>query len=146
VKGKLVNPFGDKYPLMFVSAAEAGWPDVKFGPQVEKLAPQWLVKYLTAKRIVEAELMSSTDRIRPVIFRPSLIWNWKKLDVLPVIPVFNIASAAGLPFVDKTVRVETLADAIMASLEDPNVSGVQRYMQMEQLSANFDATSAKTLV
>ena len=24
-------------------------------------------------------------------YRPSLIWSWDKLDVLPVIPVFNIA-------------------------------------------------------
>eukprot|EP00966_Prymnesium_polylepis_P040774 946182-Prymnesium_polylepis.1 len=46
---------------------------------------------------------SSADKIRPVIIRPSLIWNWAKLDVLPVIPVFNIANALGIPFVDKTV-------------------------------------------
>lgn len=38
-----------------------------------------------------------------VIYRPSLIWNWSKLDVLPIIPFFNLASALGVPFVDKTV-------------------------------------------
>jgi len=70
-----------------------------------------------------------------VIVRPSLIWSWDKLDVLPVIPVFNIANAIGVPFVDKTVRVETLADAIVAGLEDESVSGVQRYMKMEELAA-----------
>merc|ERR1711871_504093 len=95
VKSKFSNPFAsEKFPLMFVSAAEAGWPEVAGGPQVEEyLAPEWLVKYLAAKRAVESALMSSTDKIRPAIFRPSLIWNWRKLDVLPVIPVFNIASA-----------------------------------------------------
>ncbi len=57
-----------------------------------------------------------------------------KFDVLPVIPVFNVASAVGVPFVDKTVRVETLADAIVKGIEDERVEGVQRYMQMEELA------------
>merc|ERR1711918_179771 len=99
----------------------------------DEAAPEWLQRYLVAKRAVEAELAKSTGQLRPVIVRPSLIWNWGKLDVLPVIPVFNLASALGVPFVDKTVRVETLADAIVAALEDPSVSGVQRFMQMEEL-------------
>ena len=66
--------------------------------------------------------------------RGSLIWSWDKLDVLPIIPVFNLANAVGVPFVDKTVRVETLADAIVAGIEDDSVSGVQRFMQMEELA------------
>merc|ERR1712154_137475 len=103
------------------------------GSQVENnLAPEWLKKYLIAKRAVEAR-MNESKAIRPVIYRPSLIWNWRKLDVLPVIPVFNLASAIGVPFVDKTVRVETLADAIVQGIEDSSVEGVQRYMQMEEL-------------
>jgi len=57
-----------------------------------------------------------------------------QLDVLPAIPIFNIASAIGVPFVDKTVRVETLADAIVAGIGDDSVEGVQRYMQMEKLA------------
>lgn len=126
---------GSKTPLAFVSCAEAGWPDVQFGDFVEeKLAPEWLKKYLLAKRAVEARLAQSTA-VRPVIVRPSLIWSWDKLDVLPIIPVFNIANAVGVPFVDKTVRVETLADAIVAGLEDESVSGVQRYMNMEALAS-----------
>merc|ERR1712087_929451 len=94
---------------------------------------EWLKKYLIAKRAVEERLQKSSA-IRLVIMRPSLIWSWGKLDVLPIIPVFNLASALGVPFVDKTVRVETLADAIVAGVEDSSVSGVQRYMQMEELS------------
>lgn len=126
---------GVKTPLAFVSCAEAGWPDVQFGDYVEQnLAPTWLKKYLVAKRAVESRLTRSTA-IRPVIVRPSLIWSWDKLDVLPIIPVFNIANALGVPFVDKTVRVETLADAIVAGIEDETVSGVQRYMKMEELAA-----------
>ena len=52
-----------------------------------------------------------------------------QLDVLPVIPVFNAAAAAGVPFVDRTVRVETLAAAIVAGLEDGSVSGPQRIVR-----------------
>ena len=126
---------GAKIPLAFVSCAEAGWPDVQWGDFVEdKLAPEWLKKYLAAKRAVEARLRTSTA-VRPVIMRPSLIWSWDKLDVLPIIPVFNLASALGVPFVDKTIRVETLADAIVAGLEDDSLSGVQRYMNMEELAS-----------
>lgn len=123
-----------KFPFCFVSAAEAGWPDVPFGKTIdEKIAPGWLQKYLIAKRAVEQRLKDSKG-IRYAVYRPSLIWDWTKLDVLPVIPVFNFASAIGIPFVDKTVRVETLADAIVAGLENDNVSGVQRFGEMEKIS------------
>ena len=53
-----------------------------------------------------------SGKLRPIMFRPSLIWSWDKFDVLPVIPVFNIASALGVPFVDKTIRVEVLGIAL----------------------------------
>jgi hypothetical protein len=49
--------------------------------------------------------------------------------------VFNLASALGVPFVDKTVRVETLGKAVVAGLGDESVEGVQRFAQMEQLAA-----------
>lgn len=133
VREKFRLPFSRPTPVMFVSAAEAGWPDVTLGPQVENVAPAWLKEYLVAKRAVEAEISSSPDQIRPVIFRPSLIWSWTKFDVLPVIPVFNLASAVGVPFVDKTVTVTTLARAIIAGLEDDSLSGVQRFGEMEKL-------------
>lgn len=133
-------PFTEKkrFPVCFVSCAEAGWPDVALGDVVEeKLAPAWLKQYLKAKRAVEDKLREAQSKgiIRPCIYRPSLIWDWTKVDVLPVIPVFNAASALGVPFVDKTVRVETLADAIVQGIVDDEVEGVQRYMQMEQLAS-----------
>jgi nucleoside-diphosphate-sugar epimerase len=125
-----------KFPLCFVSAAEAGWPDVQFGNTIDSLAPGWLKKYLIAKRAVEKRLKDSNETkgvIRSAIYRPSLIWDWSKLDVLPVIPVFNIASAIGVPFVDKTVRIETLADAIVAGIENDDIEGVQRVGEMEKI-------------
>lgn len=134
VKGRFRLPFSPPTPVLFVSAAEAGWPEVSLGPEVENnLAPAWLKEYLVAKRAVEKEIQSSPDTIRPVIFRPSLIWSWTKFDVLPVIPIFNIANALGVPFVDKTVTVRTLSRAIISALEKEGVSGVQRFPQMEEL-------------
>jgi len=132
VEKKINLPFGNKgkFPLCFVSCAQAGWSDVTLGSQVR---PEWLKKYLAAKRSVE-EKLNSSSKIRAAIYRPSLIWDWTKFDVLPVIPVFNIASAVGVPFIDKTVRVETLADAIVQGIVDDDVVGVQRFMQMEALS------------
>lgn len=135
--GNLLSKNKTRYPFCFVSAAEAGWPDVPFGKTIdEKLAPKWLNQYLIAKRAVEARLADSNQSkgtIRSAIFRPSLIWDWSKLDVLPVIPVFNLAAAVGVPFVDKTVRIETLADAVVAGIEGEDVEGVQRVGEMEEI-------------
>lgn len=124
-------------PFAFISCAEAGWPDVQFGDVVEsRLAPEWLRRYLKAKRAVEAELETNAN-LRPIILRPSLIWDWSKLDVLPAIPVFNLLSAVGVPFVDRTMRVTDLADAAVAGLEDDAVSGVQRFEAMDALAAGL---------
>lgn len=134
-------PFANKAPqpatFAFVSCAEAGWPDVKFGTTVEGLAPDGLKRYLAAKRAVEGELQSAADSgvLRPIIYRPSLIWDWSKLDVLPIIPIFNIASALGVPFVDTTVRVETLAAAIVAGFESDSETGVKRFTEIEELAS-----------
>ena len=133
-KNALPSMMGKRAPFAFVSCAESGWPDVQFGDRVEAAAPEWLQRYLVAKRAVETELMASTNTLRPVIVRPSLIWDWKKLDVLPVIPIFNLASALGVPFVDKTVRVEDVGASIVAGLMDEEVTGVQRFAEMEQLA------------
>lgn len=132
-----------RIPLAFVSAAEAGWTAVQFGAVVEQVAPGWLKKYLAAKRAVEDRITGSAA-VRGVIYRPSLIWSWQKFDVLPLIPLFNLASAVGIPFVDKTVRVETLAAAIVAGIENDSIAGVQRYPEMEQLAAAYDAATTST--
>jgi len=85
IEGKLSFPgLGkkDKFPVCFVSAAEAGWPDAIGGQFVEdNLAPEWLKKYLIAKRAVEARLAGS-NKIRACIYRPSLIWDWTKVRYL----------------------------------------------------------------
>mmetsp|Transcript_62755 Transcript_62755/g.111903 ORF Transcript_62755/g.111903 Transcript_62755/m.111903 type:complete len:428 (-) Transcript_62755:617-1900(-) len=129
------TPRGAQIPVAFVSAAEAGWPDVQGGPMMDDLVPDFLKRYLKAKRTVEARFAEPNDnKFRPLVFRPSLMWDWGKLDVLPVIPVFWLANAVGVPFVDRPVRVETIAASIVASLGDASVQGVQRFPEMESLS------------
>jgi|AntAceMinimDraft_1070359.scaffolds.fasta_scaffold45248_1 metallophosphoesterase superfamily enzyme len=44
--------------------------------------------------------------------------------------------AAGLPFVDRPVTVDTLAAAAVAAVEDRNVSGILDFREMERLAAN----------
>ena len=79
-----------KYPLCFVSCAEAGWRDVAGGSFVEdNLAPDWLKKYLGAKRTVEKRLSGST-KIRAAIYRPSLIWDWTKVSQCPLMEHYSI--------------------------------------------------------
>ena len=140
---RLRLPFAPRTPFAFVSCAEAGWPDVRWGDVVEaRAAPEWLRRYLAAKRLVEAKLGERSDKIRPVIFRPSLIWSWDKLDVLPIIPVFNLASALGVPFVDRTIRVGALADAIVEGVCAGDTEGVQRFAAMDELSDAYARNSA----
>ena len=56
-------------PFAFVSAAEAGWPEVALGDKIEAIVPDALRRYLTAKRAVEAELEESAAA-DPSVFRP----------------------------------------------------------------------------
>lgn len=131
-------------PFVFVSAAEAGW---------EKNPPwplDWLARYLDAKRAVESRLMTLNEeqRLRTVILRPSLIWSWsqtpfEKALKLPPVGIFSVANKLGIPGVDMPIRVETLASAAMRSLQDPDVNGVQRQPQMEELAKKQLAGSLK---
>jgi nucleoside-diphosphate-sugar epimerase len=121
----------NRVPFVFVSAAEAGWTfDAPFN---------WLQRYLTAKRAVEGKLLESRDRVRPVIMRPSLVWSWSNPEkVIASVPFF-IGSAVGLPIVDRPVRVEVLAEAVLAAIEDPLVEGVKRYRDVVELARRATA-------
>ena len=101
----------------------------------EYLAPEWLQRYLSAKRTVEARLQDSDDGVlRPIIFRPSLIFSYDRLASLPPVGAFFVGNKIGLPFVDKPVTVQSLASAIVSSLSNESVRGVQRYKEIEDLS------------
>lgn len=135
-------------PFCFVSAAEAGWPEVPGGTRIERfLAPSWLKRYLAAKRAVETKLFAAAadnNKIRPIVFRPSLIYSMDRLsspqNLVPV-GAFFVGNKIGLPFVDRPVTVQALACAIVRSMDNNNngdngavVSGVQRFKEIDELS------------
>lgn len=121
------------FPFVFTSAAEAGWPDMAGGSFVENnLAPEWLGRYLKAKRQVESKLESSSN-IRAIIPRPSLIYSLDRPASFPPVGAFFLGNAVGLPFVDRPVTVQALASCIVRSISRQDVSGVLRYSQIDEL-------------
>jgi hypothetical protein len=122
-------------PFVFISAAEAGWPDVAGGAQIETyLAPDWLKRYLVAKRKVEAKLLASEPVLRPIIFRPSLIFSLDRLGSYPAVGAFFVGNKVGLPFVDRPVTVQSLANAVVRSIAREEVVGIQRYKEVDALN------------
>lgn len=119
-------------PFIFISAAEAGWPEMGGGKYVEKLAPDFLKRYLSAKRTVEKRL-GEEEGVRSVVFRPSLIYTNKKMTPPPVL-AFQAANKIGLPFVDRPVCVEDLTAAIVAAVADEGVKGVKREPAIVELA------------
>ena len=128
----------DAFPLVFISAAEAGWPDMRGGSQVEKyLAPGWLKRYLVAKRAVETRLLEDDQcrqLLRPIIPRPSLIYSLDRPASYVPVGAFFVGNRIGLPFVDRPVTVQSLANAIVRSISRDSVRGVQRYKQIDELN------------
>ncbi len=127
-------------PFIFTSAAEAGWPDVTGGSFVERtIAPRWLKRYLDAKRAVEDRLVTGENGrrqtlLRPVIFRPSLIYSLDRVASLPPVGAFFVGNRVGLPFVDRPVSVQTLSTAAVRSISNTNVRGVLRFKEIDRLS------------
>lgn len=118
------SPNGTPTPFIFISAAEAKW---KF-----RVPVPWLEKYLIAKRAVEDKLLS-TKTLRPVIFRPSLIWTTKRPQALASVIPFYIGNVF-IPFlIDRPVSVENLVKAVVKSLDDSTISGIQTYKDIDSL-------------
>jgi len=123
------------FPLCFTSAAEAGWPNMGGGSFIENnLAPEFLKRYLAAKRAVEERLLESEPLLRPIIFRPSLIYTMDKPASFPAVGAFFLGNRLGLPFVDAPVTVQALANAMVRSISTPNVKGILRYKEIYEMS------------
>jgi NAD dependent epimerase/dehydratase family len=121
-------------PFCFTSAAEAGWPEVTGGNLIERLMPDFIHRYMVAKRAVEAKLLASQPMLRPIIVRPSLIYSWDKIASLPAVGTFTFLNQIGVPFVDRPVTVDALASAIVRAIGDESIVGIQRYPQIDRLS------------
>jgi len=121
-------------PFCFTSAAEAGWPDVAGGEFVERLTPDFLKRYLAAKRAVESKLMQSKPKLRPIIARPSLIYSMDRPESFVSVGAFFFLNGIGAPFVDRPVTVQSLAAAMVRGIGSDSISGVLRYPEIDRLS------------
>lgn len=122
------------FPFIFTSAAEAGWPQVAGGQFLDAVAPDFLKRYLVAKRAVEAKLLDAAPTLRPVIVRPSLIYSMDRPASFLPVGAFFVGNRLGLPFVDRPVTVQALASAMVAALSRDDVEGILRYPEIDQLS------------
>ena len=50
-----------------------------------------------------------------------------------------IGNFIGLPFVDKPVYLENLVEAILQSITNKKIKGVQRYMEIDTLAEAYQA-------
>ena len=101
------------------------------------LAPEWLRRYLSAKRAVEDKLLkdpSSQKSLRPIIVRPSLIYSLDRPASYVPVGAFFVGNMLGLPFVDRPVTVQALGNAIVRSIGRENVQGILRYLDIDKLS------------
>ena len=132
------NPTLSPLPFVFSSAAEAGWAEQRAGQFVEsRLTPGWMKRYLGAKRAVESRLIDagrSPGLIRPIIFRSSLIYSLDKVASLPATSAFFLGNRIGLPFVDRPVTVQALGSAMLKSISQENISGIQKFTDVDRLS------------
>ena len=62
------------------------------------------------------------------------MWKWNKWDVLMPSLIFTVMNALRIPLVDRPVHRDSLALAIMTSVEREDVRGVQRFMQVDRLA------------
>lgn len=117
-----------RIPFIFISAAEAGWT---FEAPVK-----WLQRYLIAKRAVESKLKESEAVLRPVIFRPSIVWSRAMPGSALLAAPFYVGSALRIPIVDRPVEVDSLVNAMLSALRSEEVEGVQRFPEIDSLSAS----------
>jgi len=126
----------DDFVFCFTSAAEAGWPNVPGGDFVEGILPDFMKRYLVAKRAVEAKLDDASSIIRPIIVRPSLIYSMDRPESFFSVSAFFAGNIIGLPFIDKPVTVQALASTMIKAIKEKSVSGVLCYPDIERMGGS----------
>lgn len=134
---------GGKPAMIFVSAAEAGW--------TARCPLGFLERYLAAKRAVERRLFSLQEAMRPVIFRPSLIWSGSPLGLLPALPFIltNYLLERVLrvkDVVDMPVTVYNLVDAMLFAAEEEAEVGFRRAAEVERMARDMRTRRQKSAV
>ena len=93
-----------------------------------------MCRYLIAKRAVEARVLAERS-IRPIIFRPSLVWTKDRPAALLPVAAFTLGNALRLPFVDRPVNVRDLAAAAVQAVSDGTTRGTLNYKAVDELAA-----------
>lgn len=126
-------------PFVYMSAAEAGWPEVWGGATIENFfAPSFLKRYLCCKRAAESSIReaASAGSVLPSVLRPSLVYDTSKRSMWGMAPLFGaffVANAIGLPFVDKPVSVQTLASAAVEMVAQPPPAGTCAFLRNAEM-------------
>merc|ERR1712107_166377 len=93
-------------------------------------------------RVQDVERWSGGTR-RAVVFRPSFIWAWSKLDILLPSGLFMVLNALCIPGFDRPVHVATISSAMCQALEDVSARGVQRFGEMDGLREKWKEGNRK---
>ncbi|GMI31601.1 hypothetical protein TrCOL_g1866 [Triparma columacea] len=118
--------------VVFVSAAEAGWNSGNGGDVVERfLAPEWLRRYLKAKRSAEGIIKDSGRE--HFILRPSIIYSDGDMGSLGARVGFTLGERAGLKFVEGPIEVKTLAEGARIMIEGKGEGGVWNGERIKEL-------------
>ena len=128
-------------PFVYVSAAEAGWEDNALGTKIEagmKDKGFFLPRYLEAKRKVERKMSEDAEKagIRPIVARPSFMWDPTKFDILPLLPVWTIGNKLniGKGTFNPPLRVSIAGSAIVQAISDSSITGVVTSSQLFSLA------------
>jgi hypothetical protein len=95
--------------------------------------PEFIQRYLKAKRAVEAKLMSSSPTLRPIIVRPSLIYSMDRPSSYVPVGTFTVLKDWDY-LMDRPVTVQSVSAAIVAAMSSDSVQGVLRYKEIDALN------------
>uniref|UniRef100_A0A7S2C477 GST N-terminal domain-containing protein n=1 Tax=Haptolina brevifila TaxID=156173 RepID=A0A7S2C477_9EUKA len=128
-------------PFVFVSAAEAGWSANELGSSIEaglREREVFLPRYLDAKRAVEEVLAARAKEagVRPIVARPSFMWDPSKVDILPLLPVWSIGHAlnVGGGTFAAPLKVEVVGAAVASLVADDEAKGVVGSAQLAEIA------------
>ena len=96
--------------------------------------PFVMTRYRDAKRHAEQALLGS-DRVRPVILRPGIIYSWERPYSMPLRAAFAFLQTLGLqPPSEAPLPVTTVARAAVLACTDPTVRGILTVPEMAALA------------
>ncbi|KAF9111042.1 hypothetical protein BGX27_005477 [Mortierella sp. AM989] len=109
-------------------------------------------RYITTKREAEHALLTNTDKLRPIIFRPGFLSTPERPVTLPLAGLLQISSSILGNSLKGTVplaqaistpplSMETLARAIMNSIENKDIKGIVDVEGIQELANNPSSQS-----